>query len=118
MPTKREISPDSSSKIKRAVTQRVMDRMFDPGQTRPTFPVMESVDPRAQQQVVDEVEAEEPPQHDARSYYDPGPRIFHAQNQSVDMLDKISKETIILVFAAFFIGLLLGKSLTPVILKH
>jgi hypothetical protein len=34
------------------------------------------------------------------------------------MLEKISKETIILVFAAFFIGLLLGKSLTPVILKH
>jgi hypothetical protein len=79
---------------------------------------MESVDPRAQQQVVDEVEAEEHQQHDARSYYDPGPRIFHAQNQSVDALEKISKETIILVFAAFFIGLLLGKSLTPVILKH
>ena len=34
------------------------------------------------------------------------------------MLEKISKETIILVFAAFFIGILLGKSLTPVILKH
>ena len=68
---------------------------------------------------MDEVEAEEHhPQQDARSYYDPGPRVFHPQNQSVDMLDKISKETIILVFAAFFIGLLLGKSLTPVILKH
>jgi hypothetical protein len=34
------------------------------------------------------------------------------------VLEKISKETIILVFAAFFSGLLLGKSLTPVILKH
>jgi hypothetical protein len=119
MPTTRGTSLGSSSKIKRAVIQRVMDRMFDPSQARPTFPVMESVDPRAQQQVVDEVEAEEHPQHDARSYYDPGPRVFHAQPpQSVDVLEKISKETIILVFAAFFIGLLLGKSLTPVILKH
>ena len=95
-----------------------MDRMFDPSQTRPTFPVMETVNPRDQQQPVDEVEVEEHPQHDARSYYDPGPRVFHAQPQSVDVLEKISKETIILVFAAFFIGLLLGKSLTPVILKH
>ena len=94
-----------------------MDRMFDPSPARPMFPVTETnVDP--QHQLVDEVEAEEHPQHDARSYYDPGPRIFHAQNQSVDVLEKISKETIILVFAAFFIGLLLGKSLTPVILKH
>lgn len=92
--------------------------MFDPSPARPMFPVTETnVDP--QHQLVDEVEAEEHlPQHDARSYYDPGPRIFHAQNQSVDVLEKISKETIILVFAAFFIGLLLGKSLTPVILKH
>ena len=91
--------------------------MFDPSPARPMFPVTETnVDP--QHQLVDEVEAEEHHQHDARSYYDPGPRIFHAQNQSVDVLEKISKETIILVFAAFFIGLLLGKSLTPVILKH
>ena len=96
-----------------------MDRMFDPSPTRPMFPVTETnVDPQ-QHQLVDEVEAEEHhPQHDARSYYDPGPRVFHPQNQSVDVLEKISKETIILVFAAFFIGLLLGKSLTPVILKH
>lgn len=83
------------------------------------FPMTETNDDPQQHQLVDEVEAEEhPQQHDARSYYDPGPRVFHPQNQSVDMLDKISKETIILVFAAFFIGLLLGKSLTPVILKH
>lgn len=52
----------------------------------------------------------------APSYYEPPPRIFH--NQQIDVLDKISKETIIFIFAAFFIGLLLGKSLTPVILKH
>jgi hypothetical protein len=81
------------------------------------FPVNETND-QQQQHLVDEVEVEEHPQHDARSYYDPGPRVFHPQNQSVDMLDKISKETLIIVFAAFFIGLLLGKSLTPVILKH
>jgi len=94
-----------------------MDRMFDQSPARPMFPVTEeNGDP--QHQLVDEVEAEDHPQHDARSYYDQGPRVFYPQNQSVDMLDKISKETIILVFAAFFIGLLLGKSLTPVILKH
>jgi hypothetical protein len=94
-----------------------MDRMFDQSPARPMFPVTEANgDP--QHQLVDEVEAEDHPQHDARSYYDQGPRVFYPQNQSVDMLDKISKETIILVFAAFFIGLLLGKSLTPVILKH
>ena len=96
--------------------------MFDPSPVRPMFPVTETNgDPQQHQQhqLVDEVEVEEHhPQHDARSYYDPGPRIFHTQNQSVDVLEKISKETIILVFAAFFIGLLLGKSLTPVILKH
>ena len=96
-----------------------MDRMFDPSPVRPMFPVTETNDDPQQHQLVDEVEAEEHhPQHDARSYYDPGPRVFHPQNQSVDVLEKISKETIILVFAAFFIGLLLGKSLTPVILKH
>jgi len=91
-----------------------MERMFDPSPARPMFPVTESVD--QQQVIVDEVEEHQ--QHDARSYYDPGPRVFHAQPPQMDVLEKVSKETIILVFAAFFIGLLLGKSLTPVILKH
>ena len=59
-----------------------------------------------------EVEAEVEP-----SYYEPPQRIFHAQPQ-VEFLDKVSKETIILTFMAFFVGLLLGKSLTPVILKN
>ena len=96
-----------------------MDRMFDPSPARPMFPVTETSDDPRQDQLVDEVEAEEQhQQHDARSYYDPGARVFRSQIQSVDILDKISKETIILIFAAFFIGLLLGKSLTPVILKH
>jgi hypothetical protein len=93
-----------------------MDRMFDPTPARPTFPVM---DPQEQQHedvgVVEDVDVHHQ-QHDARSYYEPSPRVFHAQQ--IDMLEKVSKETIILVFAAFFIGLLLGKSLTPVILKH
>jgi hypothetical protein len=92
--------------------------MFDPSPARPMFPVTESTDDPQQNHLVDEVEVEEHPRHDARSYYEQGPRVFYPQNQSVDVLEKISKETIILVFAAFFIGLLLGKSLTPVILKH
>jgi hypothetical protein len=92
--------------------------MFDPSPARPMFPVTETNDDPQQHQLVDEVEVEEHHQHDARSYYDPSARVFRSQIQSVDILDKISKETIILIFAAFFIGLLLGKSLTPVILKH
>lgn len=97
-----------------------MDRMFDPSPMRPTFPVTETNGDPQQHQLVDEVEDEDVhhQQHDARSYYEPSPRVFHAQNQQIDMLEKVSKETIILIFAAFFIGLLLGKSLTPVILKH
>jgi len=96
-----------------------MDRMFDQAPARPTFPVTETSDPRSDpHQNADEVADEEYHQHDARSYYDPGPRVFPAQNHSIDMLEKVSKETIILVFAAFFVGILLGKSLTPVILKH
>ncbi len=38
--------------------------------------------------------------------------------KETEFLSSISKETIILVFAAFFIGLLMGKSMTPVVLKH
>ena len=57
----------------------------------------------------DEVEERQP------VYYErPPSRVF----VQPDVLDKISKETIILTFVAFFVGLLLGKSLTPVILKH
>lgn len=76
-----------------------------PGQ-RPIFP------PPLQE---DEDEVAEPP---PPVYYERAPsRVFHTQPQ-VEILEKISKETIILTFVAFFIGLLLGKSLTPVILKH
>jgi len=52
----------------------------------------------------------------APSYYEPHPPPAHFPQH--DVLEKISKETIILAFVAFFVGLLLGKSLTPVILKH
>lgn len=53
----------------------------------------------------------------APSYYEPPPPpLVHFPQH--DVLEKISKETIILAFVAFFVGLLLGKSLTPVILKH
>jgi hypothetical protein len=104
-----------SLKIKLAVTLKIMDRMFDPSPARPTFPI---ANPQHEvEEVADEVE-DVHQQHDARSYYEPSPRVFHSQTHSVDVLEKVSKETIILVFAAFFIGLLLGKSLTPVILKH
>ena len=35
-----------------------------------------------------------------------------------EFLENISKETLVFVFAAFFIGLLLGKSMTPVVLRQ
>ena len=42
-----------------------------------------------------------------------------AQLQKHDeFLESVSKQTLILVFAAFFIGLLLGKSMTPVVLRQ
>ena len=61
------------------------------------------------------VEEHQPP--NAPLYYERAPSRVFVQPQP-DVLDKISKETIILTFVAFFVGLLLGKSLTPVILKH
>lgn len=54
----------------------------------------------------------------APSYYEPPPPPPLVHFPQHDVLEKISKETIILAFVAFFVGLLLGKSLTPVILKH
>jgi hypothetical protein len=104
-------------KIKVAVTLKIMDRMFSQSPARPTFPITGSQNEGAVEDEVEEevVDAGVHQQHVANSYYEP-PRVFHAQ--SVDVLERVSKETIILVFAAFFIGLLLGKSLTPVILKH
>lgn len=89
---------------------------FDP---RPTFPVTTNPnDPEIRSRHGDEDEVEDVQQSGPSYYEQVPPRIFHAQQPSVDVLERVSKETIILVFAAFFIGLLLGKSLTPVILKH
>jgi hypothetical protein len=51
----------------------------------------------------------------APDYYLPPPPPPH---QKVDLLENVSKETLVLVFAAFFIGLLLGKSMTPVVLRQ
>ena len=39
-------------------------------------------------------------------------------SKQVEFLENVSKETLVLVFAAFFIGLLLGKSMTPVVLRQ
>jgi hypothetical protein len=40
------------------------------------------------------------------------------QRKDDDFLESVSKQTLVLVFAAFFIGLLLGKSMTPVVLRQ
>lgn len=55
------------------------------------------------------------------------PRYFHAQSPYMmaqpppprpeGMLDGISKSVLILIFVAFIFGLMLGKSLTPIVLK-
>jgi hypothetical protein len=61
----------------------------------------------------DERENEEPP-----SYYmaaPPPPQILQKESE---FLENISKQTLILVFAAFFVGILLGKSMTPVVLRQ
>jgi hypothetical protein len=40
-----------------------------------------------------------------------------APPRSEGMLDGISKSVLILIFVAFIFGLMLGKSLTPIVLK-
>lgn len=35
-----------------------------------------------------------------------------------EFLEGMTKQTLVLVFAAFFIGLLVGKSMTPVVLRQ
>jgi hypothetical protein len=40
-----------------------------------------------------------------------------ATPRSEGMLDGISKSVLILIFVAFIFGLMLGKSLTPIVLK-
>jgi 1,4-dihydroxy-2-naphthoate octaprenyltransferase len=48
-------------------------------------------------------------------YYLPQPPQFEKHDE---FLEGISKQTLILAFAAFFIGLLIGKSMTPVVLRQ
>lgn len=83
--------------------------MFDPSPPRPTFP------PPLQE---GEDVVEEHPQQNAPLYYERAPSRVFMQQPQVEILERVSKETIILTFVAFFVGLLLGKSLTPVILKN
>ena len=59
-----------------------------------------------------EHEREEPP-----SYYMAAPPPPILQKES-EFLENISKQTLILVFAAFLVGILLGKSMTPVVLRQ
>ena len=67
---------------------------------------------QAPNQMSDEREHEEPP-----SYYmaPPPPPVLQKESE---FLENISKQTLILVFAAFFVGILLGKSMTPVVLRQ
>jgi hypothetical protein len=56
------------------------------------FPVNETNDQQQQQQhLVDEVEVGEHPQHDARSYYDPGPVFFILRISRLICLIKFQK---------------------------
>jgi hypothetical protein len=59
----------------------------------------------------DERENEEPPPY----YMAAPPQILQKESE---FLENISKQTLILVFAAFFVGILLGKSMTPVVLRQ
>jgi hypothetical protein len=50
-------------------------------------------------------------------YWAPEPQVQVLKRES-EFLENVSKQTLILLFAAFFVGILLGKSMTPVVLKH
>ena len=75
---------------------------YSPSPTSPTFPMEEPH------------QLEEDPPQVVHSYYEPRRTVY----QESGILDKISKETLIFGFTMLIIGLLLGKSLTPIILKH
>lgn len=62
-------------------------------------------------QMSEEHEREEPPPY----YMAAPPQILQKESE---FLENISKQTLILVFAAFFVGILLGKSMTPVVLRQ
>ena len=58
-------------------------------------------------------EEEEQPQLQPQYYMQPPQFDKHDE-----FLEGISKQTLILAFAAFFIGILIGKSMTPVVLRQ
>lgn len=58
-------------------------------------------------------EEEEPPQLQPQYYMQPPQFEKHDE-----FLEGISKQTLILAFAAFFLGILIGKSMTPVVLRQ
>lgn len=58
-------------------------------------------------------EEEEPPPQLQPQYYMPPQFEKHEE-----FLDGVSKQTLLLAFAAFFLGLLIGKSMTPVVLRQ
>ena len=66
---------------------------------------------QAPNQTNEEHEREEPPSY----YMAPPPQVLQKESE---FLENISKQTLILVFAAFFVGILLGKSMTPVVLRQ
>ena len=69
------------------------------------FQPPEEMDPRSTQVMNEQQPREE--------YYLPPQMQKHDE-----FLESVSKQTLVLVFAAFFIGLLLGKSLTPIVLRQ
>lgn len=58
-------------------------------------------------------EEEPPPLQNQGSYYMPPQFVKHEE-----FLDGVSKQTLILVFTAFFVGILIGKSMTPIVLRQ
>lgn len=74
--------------------------------------------PPNQRQMPEEEEEEEPrapPIHHQPHYYMQQPPQFEKHDE---FLEGISKQTLILAFAAFFVGILIGKSMTPVVLRQ
>ncbi len=65
------------------------------------------------QRPMPEEEEEQPQLQPQPSYYMPPQFEKHEE-----FLEGITKQTLVLAFAAFFIGLLIGKSMTPVVLRQ
>ena len=57
---------------------------------------------------------EPPPQHHHQQYYHQ-PVVFQKHDE---FMDGISKQTLVMLFVAFIAGILLGKAMTPVVLRQ